>query len=127
MADVKHGGTYGTNWATTFGQAVTGGGYSFDKETLAHIAKEFDALAVLYDKNVQYAQIIERTDPPGLDLASGDNAKVFRNSGEALATSLRARARYCRDQAEKFRVALGKYAVADDTHATEVKNAGGSL
>ncbi|RJQ87634.1 hypothetical protein [Amycolatopsis panacis] len=127
MADTKHGGTYGTDWVTSFGQAVTGGGYSFDKQTLKHIAKEFEELAVEFDRDVEYAQVIARTRPPGQDIASRDNAGVFRNSGDALVKSLKARADYCRNQSDKFRTALGKYATAEDTHATEVKNTGGSL
>jgi len=125
MVDAKHGGTYGTDWVTTFGQAVTGGGYEFDKAALKEIADEFDALASLYESSIQDAQVIARTEPPGLDFASGGNAQVFRSSGEALVKSLQARSEYCRNQAEKFRAALGKYAAADDNHAADVKNAGG--
>lgn len=124
MTDTKHGGTYGTDWVTSFGQAVTGGGYSFDKATLKEIADEFDALAVEFDGDVYHAQVIARTRQPGLDFASGDNAGVFRRSGEALVKSLQARAEYCRNQAAKFRKALGDYTVADDNHATDIKNTG---
>ncbi|MET9265506.1 hypothetical protein [Amycolatopsis sp. NPDC004079] len=129
MSDIKHGGSYGGESPDRFVSGLFGnsGGYSFDRSTLDHIASEFEGLAREFDLDVDTARVITRTQPPGLDFASGDNAKVFQGSGEALVKSLQDRAEYCRKQAGKFRKALGGYTAAEDTHATDVKNIGGSL
>lgn len=101
--------------------------YSYDKQTLTEISNDFEDLANEFREDQHYAQNIARTQAPGLDYASENNAETIRNSGKALLASLIQQEQYCRDQAKKYRDALGKYAVAEDTHATQVKTAGGRL
>ncbi|EFL10821.1 MULTISPECIES: hypothetical protein [Actinomycetes] len=104
-----------------------GDGYSYDKATLKEIATRYEKLADKFRLDKDRAGVIARTQPPGLDFSSTDNAAVFRSSGEVLWGSLEQCERYCRDQAAKHRAALQKYSDADEAHSTEMHRAGGSL
>ncbi|MFF0148934.1 hypothetical protein ATK36_2183 [Amycolatopsis sulphurea] len=131
MTDGRQGpepGSYGgPSFSAMVVAPITGEGYSLDPAGLEHVAKEFEALAEEIELGVWQAQTIAQTASPGLDYASGNNAEVFRNSGDALIASLQDRVRYCHDQAAKFRAAMGAYKVAEDAHSTDVKKVGGSL
>lgn len=41
--------------------------------------------------------------------------------------TLESRENYCRAMARKFETALGKYATAEDTNSTQIKQTGGTL
>lgn len=131
MTDGRQGpepGSYGgPSFSAMVVAPITGEGYSLDPAGLEHVAKEFEALADEIGEGVLQAQTIARTVSPALDYASNNNAEVFRDSGDALVRSLQDRVKYCRDQAAKFRAAMGKYKVVEDTHSTDVKKVGGSL
>ncbi|MYW94771.1 hypothetical protein G3I59_30300 [Amycolatopsis rubida] len=124
----RTGGAYGGRPAESFVNPLAHGPrYSYDKKTLTDISKEFEDLANEFREDQQYAQNIARAKAPGLDYASENNAETIRDSGKALLVSLVQQEQYCRDQAKKYRAALGEYTVAEDTHSTEVRKAGGSL
>ncbi|UKD52059.1 hypothetical protein L3Q65_29570 [Amycolatopsis sp. FU40] len=106
---------------------LLGDGYSYDRATLEEIAKLYESLADKYYLDRDHAGIIARTQPPGLEFSSTDNATIFRNSGEVLKGSLEQCERYCRDQAAKHRAALKKYADAEHAHSAEIRRAGGHL
>ncbi|WP_020663321.1 hypothetical protein [Amycolatopsis benzoatilytica] len=120
----SYGGTPVENFLNPLAAAPR---YVYDKQTLKEIADEFEALADLFLEDQVYAKIIARTQAPGHDYASKNNAETIRNSGTALLTSLTQQEKYCREQAKKYRKALGTYNAAEDTHSQDVKNAGGSL
>ncbi|MGC7093817.1 hypothetical protein ACPZ19_04040 [Amycolatopsis lurida] len=103
------------------------GGYSFEPDQLIDIARDWDDLALAYERDMEQARVIARTEGPGAEYASGDNARLVRESGEALLSSLQDRVAYCRSQAEKFRAAAGQYAEADASAGDQIGNQGGSL
>jgi hypothetical protein len=88
---------------------------------------DWNDLANEFASDMNAARIIAMTEGPGLEYASGGNAELIRQSGSALTTTLQEREYFCRAMAERFQTALGKYAVAEDTHSTEIKQTGGSL
>ena len=104
-----------------------GAGFEYDEATLHELVREWNDLANEFQDDLSRARVIATTEGPGLEYASGGNAELIRQSGSALTTTLYERAAYCRAMAAKFRVALGKYATAEETHSTEIKRAGGSL
>ncbi|WP_134667065.1 MULTISPECIES: hypothetical protein [Amycolatopsis] len=106
---------------------LLGDGYSYDKATLHEIATEFENLADAYKMDQLSIDIISRTQPPGLDRSSDENATTFGRSGIALLNSLRQCEKYCRDQAAKYRAALDRYGVTEDAHSTDLHRTGGSL
>ncbi|WP_336157687.1 hypothetical protein [Amycolatopsis sp. VC5-11] len=112
---------------TTAAAPLPGDGYSYDRATLKEIADLYENLADKFALDKDHAGVVARTQPPGLDFSSTDNAVVFRSSGEVLRGSLEQCERYCRDQAAKHRAALKKYADAEDAHSTEMHRTGGSL
>ncbi|WP_342750252.1 hypothetical protein [Amycolatopsis australiensis] len=107
--------------AGSYGGAETGGaGFAYDEATLHSLAKEWRELANEFRDDVGRAEAIARAQGPGLEYASEGNAELVRASGRALAETLQQRADYCDAMADKFVAALGKYATAEDTHATEI-------
>lgn len=88
---------------------------------------DWDDLANEFNRDREMANTIARAQGPGLEYASQGNAEQVRTSGEALLETLAAREEYCRAMADRFRAALGKYAVGEDAHRTEINQAGGSL
>ncbi|WP_147397341.1 PE domain-containing protein [Amycolatopsis panacis] len=131
MTDGRQGpepGSYGgPSFSAMVVAPITGEGYSLDPAGLEHVAKEFEALAEEIQAGIRDARTIAQTESPAFDYASGNNAEVFRNSGDELVSSLQDRMKYCRDQAAKFKAARGRYATAEDTHSTEAKKVGGTL
>lgn len=125
---IQDGGRYGGAPLEQFINPLAASSrYVYDKQTLKEIADEFDALADEFREDQQHAQIIAQTQSPAHDYASRNNAETIRNSGNALVRSLKQQETYCREQAKKYRKALGVYTAAEDTHSQDVKNAGGSL
>ena len=110
------------------GAAGAGGaGFEYDEATLHELVREWNDLADEFRRDQEQAASIARTKGPGLEYASGGNAERIQQSGHALLTTLAAREEYCRTMAKKFNTALGKYADAEDAHATEIKQTGGSI
>lgn len=108
------GGSYGA-------PVAQGAGFKYDEATLHELADEWSALAVEYKNDLIDANRIAFAQPPGLEYASGDNASITRQSGEALVEALNQRITYCENMAKKYLAALGKYATAEE-HATTVIN-----
>lgn len=108
------GGSYGT-------PVAQGAGFKYDEATLHELVKEWADLAKEYRYDLNDAQNIAAAQPPGLEYASGDNAAITRQSGEALVEALSQRIAYCESMAAKYVAALGKYATAED-HARTVIN-----
>jgi hypothetical protein len=106
----------------SYGAPVTGGGgFKYDEATLHELVKEWRDLAYEYSVDLDYADTIAKTRPPGQEYASGNNALVTQQSGTALREALEQRVAYCENMAAKYLAALGKYATAED-HATTVIN-----
>jgi hypothetical protein len=116
-------GTYGAPPSTASGSA----GFKYDRETLEQLAKDWNSLADEFRSDLAKANVIAGVRGPGKEYASGGNAEMIRSSGSALVTTLFERQQYCREMANKFVTALGKYARAEDIHSTEIKQTGGSL
>lgn len=117
-----------TRGAGSYGDgAGAGAGFQYDEATLHELVREWNDLADEFRRDQEQAASIARTKGPGLEYASGGNAERIQQSGHALLTTLAAREEYCRNMAKKFNTALGKYADAEDDHATEIKQAGGSI
>ncbi|MFI9451080.1 hypothetical protein [Amycolatopsis sp. NPDC052450] len=108
------GGSYGT-------PVAEGAGFKYDEATLHELMKEWSDLAKEYRDDLADARMIAVARPPGMEFASGDNAAITRQSGEALVAALEQRVAYCENMAKKYVSALGKYATADD-HAKTVIN-----
>lgn len=108
------GGSYGA-------PVAEGAGFKYDEATLHDLVKEWKGLAAEYTDDLGDARMIAVAQPPGLEYASGGNAEITRQSGEALEEALRQRISYCKNMAAKYVTALGKYATAED-HATTVIN-----
>ncbi|WP_328445737.1 hypothetical protein [Amycolatopsis sp. NBC_00438] len=119
---IPHAGSYGGESSGSGGT-----GFQYDVETLRELMNEWNDLANEFAKDLNYAASLQRAQGPGDEYASGGNAEQIRASGEALHSTLTAREQYCRSMAAKFQMALGKYATAEDTHATDVNQTGGSL
>ena len=116
-------GTYGA----PAGSGASGPGFKYDRATLEELAKDWNDMANEFQEDRLRADVIGRTEGPGLEYASGSNAEFIRTSGKALLATLTEREQYCRTMANKFQTALGKYARAEDTHSTEIKQTRGSL
>ncbi|RSM71019.1 hypothetical protein DL991_35515 [Amycolatopsis sp. WAC 01375] len=108
------GGSYGT-------PVAEGAGFKYDEATLHELVAEWRDLAVEYKNDLIDANRIAFAQPPGLEYASGDNASITRQSGEALVAALNQRIAYCENMANKYVTALGRYATAEE-HATTVIN-----
>lgn len=107
------GGSYGT-------PVTEGGGFKYDEATLHELVKEWRDLAKEYTADLNDARSIAMARPPGLEYASGDNAKVTQQSGIALEEALNQRIAYCESMANKYVAALGKYATADEQNAADI-------
>lgn len=118
-----HVGTYGT----PAGTGASGPGFKYDEATLRELMNDWNVMANEFKADQVQARNIALAEGPGLEYASGNNAIMIQDSGRALLATLEERERHCRDMAAKFQAALGKYATAEDTHATEIKRSGGSL
>jgi hypothetical protein len=118
-----HAGTYGS----TAGIGASGPGFKYDRATLEQLKTDWNDMANEFAEDRLRADVIGRTEGPGLEYASGGNAELVRSSGKALLATLTEREQYCRTMANKFRTALGNYASAEDTHSTKIKQTGGSL
>ena len=113
--------------ATGASAGAPSGGYSFEPDQLIAIARDWDDLAEAYKTDMAQAYRLARAEGPGAEYASGDNAQLVRQSGEALLSALRGRVDYCKAQAEKFRAAAGQYAEAEASAGDQIGNQGGSL
>ena len=113
--------------ATGASAAAPSGGYSFEPAELIDIARSWDELAAAYKTDMEDAEVLARTEGPGAEYASGDNAQLVRQSGETLLSALQARVDYCQVQAEKFRKAAGQYAEAEASAGDQIGDQGGSL
>ena len=118
-----HTGTYGS----TAGSGASGPGFKYDRATLEKLAKDWNDMANEFAEDRKRAEIIARTEGPGREYASEGNAELIQASGKSLYTTIDEREQYCRAMASKFAKALGKYATAEDSHSTEIKQTGGSL
>ncbi|MGA6163480.1 hypothetical protein [Amycolatopsis magusensis] len=114
-------------YATGVSANAPSGGYSFEPDQLVGIARDWDDLAVAYERDMDKARQLMRAEGPGAEYASGDNAQFVRRSGEALLSALQNRVDYCRAQAGKFRTAAGQYAEADAGAEEQIGDQGGSL
>lgn len=111
-----HAGSYGD-------ESPAGvGGFEYDEATLHELVEEWRDLAREFRADVAQAETLGRAQGPGLEYASTGNAELVRASGKALTETLLQRARYCEAMADKFVAALGKYANAEESHATEIGN-----
>jgi hypothetical protein len=111
-AGAAHGGVIST--------AAKGPGFAFTQEQLQSLSTKWEDLADGYRDGLVSAQVIASAEGPGAEYASGDNAQLVRGSGDALWETLKARERFCRDQAEKYRAASGAYAATDDDATADV-------
>ncbi|MEV6872744.1 hypothetical protein [Amycolatopsis sp. NPDC051128] len=118
-----HAGTYGS----AAGTGASGPGFKYDRATLEQLKTDWNDMANDFQDDLIYATALQRAQGPGLEYASGNNADMINTSGNALHDTLMARKEYCRSMAAKYEAALGKYAAAEDTHTTEIKQTGGSL
>ncbi|EME60377.1 hypothetical protein [Amycolatopsis decaplanina] len=107
------GGSYGT-------PVAQGAGFKYDEATLHELVKEWNALAQEYRDDLVDAEFIAKVEPPGREYASGDNATITRQSGQALVDALNQRVAYCKNMAAKYVAALGKYAAADEQARTVI-------
>jgi hypothetical protein len=99
-----------------------GGGFQYDEATLHELVKEWRELADEFRADFAQAEAISRAKGPGIEYASGNNAELIRASGTSLSGTLQERARYCDAMVAKYIEALGKYATAEEAHATEIGN-----
>ncbi len=121
-------GPNGVPVAGAYGGGGDGGaGFEYDEETLRELMHEWNDLANEFEDDANMARAIATAEGPGLEYASGGNAELVRASGAALISTLQSRETYCRAMAAKFQTALRKYAATEDTHSTEISQAGGSL
>jgi hypothetical protein len=117
-----HAGSYGGHEASSGGS-----GFQYDEATLHELVREWNDLANEFQDDREQARSIATTHGPGLEYASGGNADRIRASGDALDSTLQQRVEYCRAMAAKFVTALGKYATAEETQVTEIRQTGGTL
>ncbi|MFJ7210538.1 hypothetical protein [Amycolatopsis sp. NPDC098790] len=110
--------------AGSYGDGVGGGGagFAYDEATLHELVKEWRELEDEFRADFAQAEALVRAKGPGLEYASGNNAELIRASGTSLSDTLQERARYCESMVEKYVTALGKYATAEEAHATEIGN-----
>lgn len=113
---VRGAGSYGG------GSGAGGAGFKYDEATLHELVKEWRELADEFRADFAQAEALVRAKGPGLEYASGNNAELIRASGTSLSETLQARARYCESMVAKYVAALGKYATAEEAHATEIGN-----
>jgi len=106
---------------------ASGPGFKYDRAALEQLAKDWNDMANEFQDDQLRARYLAQTEGAGLEYASEGNAEQIRKSGKALLATLTEREQYCRTMANKFRTALGKYASADETHSTQIKQTGGSL
>ncbi|MFG1639499.1 hypothetical protein ACGFMK_04365 [Amycolatopsis sp. NPDC049252] len=104
------------------GSGVGGPGFQYDEATLQELVREWRDLAAEFRTDLAHAEVLARAQGPGLEYASGGNAELIRSSGESLYSTLQQRIDYCETMANKYVTALGKYATAEETHATEIGN-----
>jgi hypothetical protein len=116
-------GTYGAPTGT----GTSGPGFKYDVATLRELMNDWNAMANEFQEDQMQARNIAVAEGPGLEYASGGNAKLVRASGGALLKTLKEREKCCRTIAARFEAALGKYATTEDAHTTEIKQTGGSL
>ncbi|MGW5716505.1 hypothetical protein ACWEVP_10105 [Amycolatopsis sp. NPDC003865] len=112
----RHAGSYGGS----SGAGAGGAGFEYDETTLHELVREWRDLAGEFRIDAAQAETLARAQGPGLEYASTGNAELVRASGNALTDTLRQRAKYCDEMADKFVAALGKYANAEETHAIEI-------
>ncbi|GAB3137599.1 hypothetical protein GCM10027258_13340 [Amycolatopsis stemonae] len=120
---VPEAGSYGGE----AGAGAGGAGFQYDEATLHELVREWNDLANEFKIDQEHAIVLARTEGPGTEYASGNNAEKIQQSGNSLLDTLAQREEYCRNMAAKFKTALGRYASAEDDHTTEIKHAGGSL
>lgn len=118
-----HAGSYGG----AAGSGASGPGFKYDRATLEQLAKDWNDMANEFKADQEYAQLIARTEGPGLEYASDGNAKMIKNSGITLNMTLVEREQYCRTMASRFETAIGNYIRIEATHSTEIQQTGGSL
>ena len=99
---------------------VNGPGYAFTEEQLQALVTNWEDLADTFLDGQRDARRIAEAEGPGAEYASGDNAQLVRASGQALWDTLVAREKFCRNEAEKTRAAMGKYANAEDDATADV-------
>ncbi|KZB82569.1 hypothetical protein AVL48_08245 [Amycolatopsis regifaucium] len=107
------GGSYGASVAE-------GAGFKYDEATLHELVKEWTDLAKEYLTDRIEAELIAIAQPPGMEYASGGNAEITRESGNALMTTLDQRASYCESMAKKYAAALGKYATVEEQSVVDI-------
>ncbi|EMD29105.1 hypothetical protein C791_6108 [Amycolatopsis azurea DSM 43854] len=107
------GGSYGT-------PVAEGAGFKYDEATLHELVKEWLDLAKEFKDDLIDAELLAKAQPPGKEFASGGNADITRESGQALKETLDQRVAYCEKMADKYRTALGKYATAEDGATTAI-------
>lgn len=106
---------------------TTGPGYAFTEEQLQAIARKWEELADRFREGQRDARAIAEAKGPGAEYASEDNAQLVRTSGHALLDTLIAREKFCREQVEKTRAAMGSYVNAEDDAADDVTSQEGKF
>ncbi|SDC86391.1 hypothetical protein [Actinokineospora iranica] len=86
-----------------------GGKFSFSPDEIRSIVKDWLDLADDYTQSMVGARPLGQVDPPGNDPASHYHAQAVATSSQAYMDSLKEKAEYCYNQAQKFQDALSDY------------------
>ncbi|MFE0028181.1 hypothetical protein [Amycolatopsis sp. NPDC059021] len=123
------GGSYGGKSPSSWVTDLTGDtpGFQYDEATLHSLVKDWTDLANEFQQDANNAKLLVAIEGPGKEYASGGHADRIHESGAALAATFEQRQKYCRDMADKYIAALGKYATAEETGKRDVKQAGGGI
>ncbi|MFD9959223.1 hypothetical protein [Amycolatopsis sp. NPDC058986] len=123
------GGSYGGKPANSWVTDLTGDtpGFQYDEATLHSLVKDWTDLANEFKDDARDAEQLGQIEGPGKEYASSGHAERIHTSGTALAATFEQREKYCREMANKYVTALGKYATAEETGQGQVKRAGGIL
>ncbi|MFD9892230.1 hypothetical protein ACFWY9_23045 [Amycolatopsis sp. NPDC059027] len=123
------GGSYGGKPANSWVTDLTGDtpGFQYDEATLHSLVADWKGLADEFQEDASTARRLGDVVGPGKEYASAGHADRIHTSGEALAVTFEQRQKYCRDMADKYIAALGKYATAEETGKSDVRQAGGGI
>ncbi|WP_154814462.1 hypothetical protein [Actinophytocola xinjiangensis] len=103
---------------------ASGGGFSFDEDTLRDLVTDWLTLADEYRESVVRTDQLILIQPPGLDFASEAQTKAVHRHTEAFLRYLAHNHDYCLRQAQNFQDALHDYLGIERRNVRDLQDAG---
>lgn len=101
---------------------ITGGGYTFDPDTIKQVIDNWHDLAISYHQSIRDARPMAATAPPGDEFVSESFTVKANASGESYIEYCRSNRDICLREAQRYQDALDSYLGVEERTIIELGN-----